>query len=228
MALWNKDVYAGEQPVEDPKLICYSYVDKLRADANFAPSFQGIHFERIRHGGLGITPVGSGADRFGVEDGGKLCRFWYDYLEISEGEMGRLLIDAGCEWSVLNSEAPYTNHSGVLPVPGIVTVANPKLDTGLNVVIFSVKALKCGETVIVLQAKEPQWFLNNSREQRKQDVKLEKKALKRDAIQRAKQAEARRLIYGDDPPPDMDERDGSGKQEIPPLWGELQMHLPCC
>lgn len=223
MALWNKDVYATQEPLSAEELVSYSYAKNLRSDANFAPSFSGLHLEGIRQRGTGVSPMGSGADRFGVENEGRTCRFWYDNLEIPRGAVGRIVVDRGCEWQVLSPEQNKNEGTGTFRAvsqqqqSGVVTVSSPRLEDGLDVVVFNVRANHVGETIVVLRAHEPEWFLQESRNKRRQDVKREKASRKKDAVRRAKQEEARRLIFGDDGPPLDDIVEG--ENELPPLWG---------
>ncbi len=223
MAMWNKDVYEAEEPVAEEKRVGHSYATKLRADANFAPSFAGLHLDGIRQRGTGgLGPQGSGADRVGIEDGGRTCRYWYDHLEIRAGSAARVVVDRGCEWRVVPpAEWHGPTYRGIPHDPAVVTVAAPRLEDGLDVVVFDVAAHAPGECTVVLRAREPEWFLDESRERRRQSIKAEKQQRKRDAVRLAKMEEARRLIYGDEAPPPEDEVDGSGETEIPPLWGTL-------
>eukprot|EP00750_Incisomonas_marina_P016237 INCI19065.10.p1 GENE.INCI19065.10~~INCI19065.10.p1 ORF type:complete len:342 (-),score=51.79 INCI19065.10:261-1154(-) len=217
MALWNKDVYVTQEPLAAEELVSYSYTKNLRADANFAPAFSGLHLEGIRQRGTGVSPMGSGADRFGVENEGRTCRFWYDHLEMPRGAVGRIVVDRGCVWQVLSPEQNESTFRSLPQRSGVVTVSSPQLEDGLDVVVFNVRANQVGETIVVLRAHEPEWFLQESRKKRRQDVKREKASRKKDAVRRAKQEEARRLIFGDDGPPLDDVVEG--ENELPPLWG---------
>ena len=223
MALWNAAAYAPEDPVAQEELVSYSYEKNLRADANFAPSFSGFHFEGVEQCGPGLAPMGSGADRFGVEDGGKRCRFWYDHLMMIKGKPGRIITDRGCSWTVLK---PQRHGATYRDIPAsqngdVVKVSDAQVVDGMDVVVFEVVPTAVGETIVVLHAKEPGWFLEESRDKRSQDAKLERAQRKKDAVLRAKKAQAMRLIYGDDVPPPEDVH-AHGEPEIPPLWGESE------
>ena len=163
MALWNKDVYKPEEPIPEPDPIGFDYSKQLRTDVNFPPSFRGFHFDgAIRQRGTGVTPKGSGADRFGVEDDGKKCRFWYDNLEMSAGSVGRMIVDAGCDWQILSPDQEDTNKTGrssstfrqISIRNGVVDIAAPKRVPALGVVVFEVQANAEGETGVVLRAQE--------------------------------------------------------------------------
>ena len=221
MALWNKDVYATEDPLPTPKPIGYSYVQKLRSYVNFAPSFAGFHFDGIHQVGSGIQPQGGGADRFGIQDGGKTCRYWYDHLEVQVGKPARMVVDIGCEWCVVPTAEKLPTFRGIPQHAGVVTVAPPYIEEGLGVLVFDVIAHSVGDAMVVLRAKEPKWFLEESRARRKEEISREKAARKKDAVRQARLEEARRLIYGSNPPPMEDEKDASGQAELPPLWGKF-------